>query len=91
MFNLTSDFEGFPNVLLESVYLGTKFVSHPAQFGPIEITREIGGGIILNTDDTKAVVEELINGLSYPAVDSWHLLYSKEAVTNKFQEILEQC
>ncbi|MEC6815436.1 glycosyltransferase [Photobacterium toruni] len=52
---MTSDYEGFPNVLIESITLGTPIVSLDCNSGPREIITK-SNGILVNIEDFDGLV-----------------------------------
>lgn len=56
---LTSEFEGFPNVLIESITLGTPVVSFDIQSGPSEIIKDGLNGYLVNKGDVDLFAEKI--------------------------------
>jgi glycosyltransferase involved in cell wall biosynthesis len=60
---LTSLYEGFPNVLVESIALGTPIVAFDCQSGPAEIIQEGINGYLVRYQDTAHLAACLRNAL----------------------------
>lgn len=67
---LTSKFEGFPNVLIESLAQGTPVISYDCESGPNEIIQDGINGLLVENQDQEA----LKNALDLLIVDS--MLYA---------------
>lgn len=72
-----SDYEGFPNALLEGLYINGVAASSNCQTGPKEMIVNNINGILYEVNDQKA----LINAIK--TIDTNHLLTSKMKIKNK--------
>jgi glycosyltransferase involved in cell wall biosynthesis len=62
---LTSTYEGFPNVLIESITLGTPVVSFDCPSGPKEIIVNGVNGFLVINNSLNDLVDKLISALQY--------------------------
>lgn len=66
VFVLTSDFEGFPSVLVEAMICGCPVISADCPSGPREILASGQWGVLIPVGDQVAVVQAVINLLQNP-------------------------
>jgi glycosyltransferase involved in cell wall biosynthesis len=64
---LTSFYEGFPNVLIESIVLGTPIVSFDCPSGPREILEDGKWGKLVPARDVRALAEAISETLKNPS------------------------
>ncbi len=65
---LTSIYEGFPNVLVESLTIGTPVISTNANAGASEIVLNGKGGELINIGDYNALGKKIINHFNSPKI-----------------------
>jgi glycosyltransferase involved in cell wall biosynthesis len=66
VFVLTSDYEGFPNALLEAAACGVPVVATDCPTGPREILMDGEGGRLVPPRDTEAMARAILEGLKDP-------------------------
>ena len=90
---LTSLCEGFPNVLLESITLGTPVVSFNSPSGPKEIIKEgVNGYLVshLSLDDLVLKIKLALNtNFNKSDIKATALKYSNRKVLNEYIELLK--
>lgn len=57
---LTSEYEGFPNILLESISLGTPVISFDCPYGPAEIIINKRNGILVDFQDVNSFARAML-------------------------------
>lgn len=91
VFVLSSAWEGFGNVLVEALALGTPVVSTNCESGPAEILDRGKYGWLTPVGDSKAIAEAILSVLSGNAkkVDqSWLDQFTLEACTQQYLDVL---
>ncbi|MEA5566435.1 glycosyltransferase [Anabaena sp. UHCC 0399] len=92
VFALSSAWEGFGNVLVEAMALGTPVVSTDCPNGPGEILNRGKYGLLVPVGDDAAMAEAIVNTLSgnCPTVDShWLEQFTSHAAMNKYIKLLD--
>jgi len=77
---LTSLYEGFPNVLIESITVGTPIVSFDCKSGPSEIISSGINGFLVNYLDVNHLTESIIQALNH----EWNIKKIKQTA-EKYQ------
>ena len=88
---LTSNYEGFPNVLIESIVLGTPVVSFDCPSGPREILDYGKYGKLVEPSNIEGLASAIENVLENPKL--FHLIeramfFSNEKAVDKYERIL---
>lgn len=92
VFVLSSAWEGFGNVLVEAMSVGTPVVSTDCKSGPAEILDDGKYGYLVPVGDSKAIAEAVLSILSgqTKSVDlGWLNQFSVETVTHQYCDVLE--
>jgi glycosyltransferase involved in cell wall biosynthesis len=90
VFVLSSDFEGLPTVLIESLGVGTPVVATDCESGPREILRDGALGELVPVGNVQALARGIAQTLASPRrAPSAELLhpYTLDAVVEQFQKV----
>ena len=91
---LSSLFEGFPNVLVESISCGTPVVAFDCKSGPAEIIDEGVNGFLIEYLNTRQMAEKIIEGLhkkwDRTSIRNTALRFSPENIINKYINIITE-
>ena len=89
---LTSQHEGFPNVLLESIASGTPIVSFDCKSGPAEIIIDGVNGYLVKKNCVDDLAEKLnaviVNGLDSQAVIKTAERFNKDHIISEYESLL---
>jgi len=89
---LTSMYEGFPNVLVESIYMGTPAVSFDCESGPREIIIDGQNGYLIKFQDVDGLVEGVTKLIESPidreTVRKTAERFSVSSIITKYEDIL---
>ncbi|WP_264082486.1 glycosyltransferase [Nostoc sp. CENA543] len=92
VFALSSAWEGFGNVLVEAMALGTPVVSTDCPSGPAEILNHGKYGLLVPVGDDAAMAEAIVKALSgnCPTVDTqWLEQFTFHTAMNKYIKLLD--
>lgn len=95
IFVLSSDFEGFGNVIVEALALGKKVVSTNCPSGPNEILEEGKYGHLVPTNSESQLAQAMIcsvsdNALSQEDLKKRSLVFDKNVAVNRYKSLIEQ-
>ena len=91
VFALSSAWEGFGNVLVEAMAVGTPVVSTDCKSGPAEILDYGKYGLLVPVGNSEAMAEAILNVLSgkFPQVDPiWLDQFTVKASASKYLKVL---
>ncbi len=89
---LSSDFEGFGNVLVEALICGTPVVSTNCPSGPSEILTEDLAQYLVPTEDENALAKKIFDVCANPPeINEQHYQrFSAEAITRQYLALLDE-
>lgn len=90
-FVLSSDWEGYPNVLIEALAHGLKVVATDCEFGPRQILAGGKYGALVPMRDVKAMADAIRNTLRTSGIDtSWNAeQFSPKVVADQYEAFMQ--
>lgn len=93
VFVLTSDFEGFPNTILEALILGVKVISTNCESGPREILENGKYGILVETNNkdmlSSSIIQSLNNHENKKFIEEISNKYGKIKISKQYISLIE--
>ncbi len=93
VFVLSSNFEGFPNSLLEALSLGVKVISTNCESGPSEILENGKYGTLVETNNkhmlSSAIINSLNNNENKKLTDEIYNKYDKIKISKEYISLIE--
>ena len=94
---LASEYEGFPSVLIEALYLKTQVISADCDYGPREIQKSIGSLRLFPVGDVHTMEKLMLEALNQPedqntkrrASDAVETLYGPEANASNWADLMK--
>jgi len=91
VFVLSSQWEGFGNVLVEAMALGTPVVSTDCPSGPAEILENGKWGVLVPVGDIQQLAKGILSALKKKEINSMPraLMFSVENIMKEYSNILD--
>ena len=91
---LSSTYEGFPNILVESIALGTPVIAYNCQSGPSEIIKDGLNGFLVNHMDKNDLTDKITMGLknnwNYDDIRDSAMFVYPDKILNDYKLFLDQ-
>ena len=91
---LSSLYEGFPNVLIESIFCGTPVVAFDCKSGPAEIIKEGVNGFLVEYLNTQQLANKIVEGLHHDwdsvAIRNTARHYNSERIIGQYIEVFSK-
>jgi len=92
---LTSLYEGLPNVLIESISIGTPVISFDCKSGPSEIVIDKANGYLIEFGDVESMASAISKTLDSPFLPSDIIKtsapFSKEIIIQQWESLINKC
>ena len=88
---LSSDFEGLPTVLIESLICGTPVVSTDCPSGPDEILTGELANYLVSTEDEQALADKISDICNNPPIvdENYYRHFSAELITKQYVDLID--
>ncbi len=91
---ITSSYEGFPNVMIESLFLGTPVISFDFKSGPKEVIQDgINGFLVRNSDERcleQKIVESLNNEWDIEVIHKTVFKHNNNLIIDKYNKFFNE-
>lgn len=93
VFVLSSDWEGFGNVIVEAMACGTEVISTNCPSGPVEILEDGKYGKLVDTDSPKQLAETIVRTIKYRSDNAVNSIdrakqFSTENIMSAYEKLL---